>query len=551
MKRSLKGTLGLKRIKYGFLFSLLCVCLYACEEEAPIIRSIDPRIGMSGEILTIEGSGFGAEQHESYITIAGIPPTGSSYLTWQDDRITVKIPALGGFGLVYVHRDGKKSNPFLFSNRAAMPERVQNQVPGIAPHISSIKPESGSIGTLISIHGSGFGASRESSGVFFAWNAEPSPTAPEAAQEPEMVEVFEMEFGYELWSEREIRLRIPDGAVSGNILVETPWGSSTPVFFTITDKPGTKTFKEKRSYTIAYTVDIQVQEAEVPNTLYLWIPHPLSSASQRNVTLLARNREPFTEHYQGTTLFQLTDLAARTSARMSLSYLVDVYALETTLKSQSIRQTGDSPISAVYTLPSTLIPSDNPDIVAAAHAIIGNERNPYEKARKLYEWLIQEGGIQGTPLHNSALDALVQKQADAYSGALLFCALARAAAIPAIPVAGVLINRARISSPHYWAEFWIAGFGWIPLDPCLGAGAAPEGFDLHQEPAVYYFGNLDNQRIAFSRGQEVLSQMDPRGRITVRNRDYALQNLWEEAIGGIASYSSLWSDITITGMYIQ
>ncbi|MDR2798090.1 MAG: IPT/TIG domain-containing protein [Treponema sp.] len=551
MKSPLEGSIDLKRIWYGLFLPWCCLCLYACKKDVPFILSIDPQIGMSGDILTIEGSGFGAEQHESYITIAGIPPTGSSYLTWQDDRITVRIPALGGFGLVYVHRDGKKSNPLLFSNRAAMPDLVQNQVLGLAPQISSIKPESGSIGALISIQGSGFGASRERSGVFFTWNAEPSPTAPEVTQEPEVVEVFELEFGYELWSEREIRLRIPDGAVSGNILVQTPWGNSKPAFFTITGKPGTKTFKEKRSYTIAYTVDIQVQEAEAPNTLYLWIPHPVSSASQRKVTLLSRNREPFAEHYQGTTLFQLTDLVAHTSVRMSLSYLVDVYTLETTLKSQSIRQTGDSPIPTVYTLPSALIPSDNPEVVAVANAIIGRERNPYEKARRLYEWLIREGGIQGTPLHTSALDALAQKQADAYSGALLFCALARAAAIPAIPVAGVLINRARMSSPHYWAEFWIEGFGWIPLDPCLGAGVAPDDFNLHQEPEVYYFGNLDNQRITFSRGQEVLSQMDPRGRITVRNRDYALQNLWEEAIGGIASYSSLWSDITITGMYVQ
>jgi transglutaminase-like putative cysteine protease len=540
---------GLKRSWHVFFFSWFCVCLCACKEDAPFILSIDPRIGMSGDILTIEGSGFGAAQHESYITIAGIPPPGSSYLTWQDDRITVRIPALGGFGLVYVHRDGKKSNPLLFSNQAAMPELVQNQVFGVAPQINWVKPESGSIGALISIQGSGFGASREKSGVFFTWNAVPSPTAPEVMQEPELVEVFEMEFGYEFWSDREIRLRIPDGAVSGNILVRTPRGSSKPFFFTITGRPGTKTFKEKRSYTIAYTVDIQIQEAKAPNTLYLWIPRPLSSASQRNITLLSRNRDPFAEHYQGTTLFQLTDMAANTSARLSLSYLVDVYTLETSLNSRSLRQTGDSPIPSVYTLPSALIPSDNPEVVAVAKAIIGRERNPYEKARTLYEWLISE--LQWTPLHNSVLDALAYKQADAYAGTLLFCALARAVAIPAIPVAGLLINRARMSSRHYWAEFWIEGFGWIPVDPCLGAGAAPEDFNLHPEPGLYYFGNLDNQRITFSRGQEVLSQMDPRGRITVRNRDYALQNLWEEAIGGIESYSSLWSDITITGMYVQ
>jgi transglutaminase-like putative cysteine protease len=506
---------------------------------------------MSGEVLTIVGSKFGAERDASYITIAGIPPTTSSYLSWQDDRITLRIPEFGASGLVYVHREGMKSNPLLFSNRAAMPELVQNPNVGREPLISSVKPESGSIGSLITIQGSGFGASREKSGVFFTWNAEPSPGAPIETAEPEVVEVFEMEFGYELWSDREIRLRVPDGAVSGDLLVRTGRGTSKPVSFTVTGKPGTKTFKEKRSYTIAYTVDIQVQEAEVPNTLYLWVPHPVSSASQRQVTLLSRNREPFAENYQGTTLFQLTDLVAHTSVRISLSYVVDVYALETTLRSQSIRPAGDSPIPTVYTLPSGLIPSDNPAVAGAANDIVGRERNPYEKARKLYEWLINAGGIQKTPLHNSALEALAEKQADAYSGVLLFCALARAVAIPAIPVSGVLINRSRSSSRHYWAEFWIEGFGWIPVDPSLGAAAAPEDFNLPPDPGVYYFGNLDNQRIAFSRGQGSLSQMDPRGRITVRNRDYALQNLWEEAIGDLASYSSLWSDITITGMYIQ
>jgi hypothetical protein len=45
--------------------------------------------------------------------------------------------------------------------------------------------------------------------------------------------------------------------------------------------------------------------------------------------------------------------------------------------------------------------------------------------------------------------------------------------------------------------------------------------------------------------------MDPQGRVAVRDREYALQNLWEEAAAGLESYSSLWSDITINGVYVQ
>lgn len=538
----------------GLLFPIflsLLACFASCKKDAPVILSIDPPIGLLGEILTIQGKHFGDEQEESYITIADTPLTAASYLEWEDDHIRVRLPEFGRSGLIYVYRDGKKSNPRLFSNRATMPELAPERDRGLGPMISSVNPNTGSIGSLITIQGSGFGASRESSGVFFAWNAETAPSVPQAEVRSQSVEVFEDDFGYELWSDREIRIRVPDGAISGNLEVRTSQKNASPVFFTITGMPGTKTFKEKRSYTISYTVDIQVQEAQAPNTLYLWIPHPITSASQWIPEPPTRSREPFVEDYQGTTLFQLNDLKANTSMGTSLSYVIDVYTLETSLKSQLIRQNNDTPIHSVYTLPSGLIPSDNPTVVEQAKTIIGREQNLYERAQKLYEWLIQEGGIQKMPLHNGPVEALEEKQADSYSASLLFCALARAVGIPAIPVAGVLVNQSHRASRHYWAEFWIDGFGWIPLDPGLGAAAAPQDFNLPPEPKTYYFGNLDNQRIAFSRGLRSLSQMDPRGRIAVRNRDYALQNLWEEAVGGLESYSSLWSDITITGVYAQ
>jgi len=73
----------------------------------------------------------------------------------------------------------------------------------------------------------------------------------------------------------------------------------------------------------------------------------------------------------------------------------------------------------------------------------------------------------------------------------------------------------------------------------------------NRELANYYFGNLDNQRIAFSRGELVLLQIENRGRMVSHKQSYSLQNVWEEAVGGLESYSSLWGDITIGGIYIQ
>ena len=530
---------------------ILCMGLFsACTENAPEITSIYPSIGQMGEPLTILGSGFGHDRNESYVTIAGTPPTSSSYISWSDEKIVVRIPEFGDAGLVHVHRGRIRSNPVLFANQAALPERIRGDAnAGINPRISSIQPASGPIGTLITIQGSNFGSSRENSNVLFSWNANPSVTA--AAYPPNFVEVSLTEFGYEFWSDREIRVRVPDGAASGNLHVQTHRGTSLPLFFEITGKPGTKIFRDRRSYIFSYMVDLRVDNATTPNALYIWMPQPAVSASQRNLRLIDRNIEPFVENHRGTSLFKFTDIAAQTNMNIVLSYVVDVYAVETNITNLNpVRLNSPSPVGNIFTLASDLVPSDNSEIRALATRITGPERRPHAMARRIYDWLIASANIQAEPLSGGgALEALEEEMADSYRAALLFCALARASGIPALPVAGILINHLGAVTRHYWAEFWLDGFGWIPVDPALGAAAAPEDFILREDHAQFYFGNMDNQRVAFSRGEHSLSQMTPHGRTVHRIREYSLQNLWEEAAGGLESYSSLWSDVTITGMF--
>ncbi|MDR1444956.1 MAG: IPT/TIG domain-containing protein [Treponema sp.] len=536
-----------KRISLFLL--LLPAILLSCEKKIPVIHSLDPSIGMLGEQLNILGECFGDERGESYVSIAGIAPTGSSYVRWEDTRITLRLPEFGDSGLVRVHVGDKRSNALLFSNRITMPAPVEGEDFGIGPQIGAVEPGSAPIGALVSITGSGFGSSREQSGVFFSWDAEAVPGTPADNRSPGFIGAFEGDHGYDLWTDREIRVRVPDGAVSGNVEIRTPRGVSRPVFFEVSGKPGTKTFRNKRSYTFSYPVQIRIQDASGPNTLYLWVPRPAVSASQRNPELLSRGIESFVEDYRGTNLFRLEDLAAGSTVSLDQVWLVEVYAQETNLRYQQIRQDTSSPIYAANTQATALIPADDGRITALGGQIYGRERNPYLKARQIYEWLVNGGNISGGRAEaGGVLEALEQGRFDSYTASLLFCALARSGGVPALPVSGVLIGRGQ-TAKHYWAEFWIDGFGWVPLDPALGAGAAPGDFELREDAKSWYFGNLDNQRIAFSRGQNPLSPMDPRGRTVVRDRE--LQNLWEEAVGGLRSYSSLWGDVTITGVYAR
>jgi len=556
------------------LITLAGVFLISCGSETPVISSIDPKIGRMGEIITLKGDNFGEFLDDSYVTIAGVSPTNSSYQIWQNDLIIVRVPELGESGLVYVHAGGKKSNGVLFSNSAYVPRPADGEEIGLEPRIISVSPQTGVPGALLTITGNNFGLSRDNSGVFFSWDYDSGSFNPYAVREPEFIEVSEIEAGYEYWSQREIRVRLPDGAVSGNFEARTSHGRSRPYFLDVTGKPGTKIIKDKRVYTINYSVDIRVLEATRPNTLYLWIPKPVVSPSQRNITLISRTAEPILENHRGVSLYKIDNMVTGTNQSVNLSFGVEIYSVETNIRPQSIRQE-NTPLSAAHTGSTALIPSGDARIRSAAGLITGRETNPYLKARLIYDWITANMRITGPQRASPDLfTALEERTADTLTAALLFTAMARAAGVPCIPVAGVLIDSGSQTIRHYWAEFWIDGFGWLPVDPAMGAGVTPASElmtrtdayggetpsqndnDLSDERSAfdytnYYFGNIDNQRIAFSRGDLTLTQMESRGRVVSHSQSYSLQNIWEEAAGGLESYTSLWGDITISGVYIQ
>ena len=95
---------------------------------------------------------------------------------------------------------------------------------------------------------------------------------------------------------------------------------------------------------------------------------------------------------------------------------------------------------------------------------------------------------------------LVKRKAASRNYALIATALFRAAGIPAVPVAGLLVGDEGQGIPHFWMEYYLPAVGWIPYDPVLVYGAVPEGFTPPFIGPALYFGALDNRHIAVSRG---------------------------------------------------
>lgn len=503
-----------------------------------------------GELITITGTGFGQKRGFNTVSIAGNEPTSSSYEYWSDTSIRVRTPLFGDSGLVFVNVGKKKSNSALFTKRDSIPILVNRKEGEELPTIAKFSPAKPSPGSLLIITGKNLGETRGSGAVSFTWAAEEGRHNASVQQKRTSIEALAEEYAYELWSDREIRVRVPESAKSGPVIIRNRNGAqSKSSWLEIDNRLGSRNYKDKRSYSFSYSVNFQIHRASKPNRLSLWMPSPIVSNSQNANQILNRSLEPIAETNQGYSLYQFDNLSTGNNQTILVQRAIDVWAVETKVNTDLLRKTKSSPLLTTWTLANDFIPADNPELIALANEIAGKAKNDWLRAKAIYDWILSDLFISSSNENTSVLEDVQRRQSDPCNAALIFCTLARALDIPAVPIAGFLIARNRDSRPHWWAEFWLDDFGWVPVDPSMGSGTIPPHFVNKDQIREYYFGNMDSQRIAFSRGVGQLPVLDRKAKTASRQKAYALQNIWEEALGNLEAYSTLWSELSVSGIY--
>ena len=136
----------------------------------------------------------------------------------------------------------------------------------------------------------------------------------------------------------------------------------------------------------------------------------------------------------------------------------------------------------------------------------------------------------------TVLSMLENKTGSPYDVSLLFSTLCRASDIPCMPISGVITDEDK-TYLHWWAEFYIDAYGWVPVD--IGMALDVPFESKIENRRTYYFGNLDGNRISFSHGEKEILPMTADGKIYSRERNFALQSFWEEALN-INSYTCFW-----------
>lgn len=132
------------------------------------------------------------------------------------------------------------------------------------------------------------------------------------------------------------------------------------------------------------------------------------------------------------------------------------------------------------------------DVIKTANEIIRDQGSYIGKAKVIYDWVINNINYVETVEKRNVARVFQSKQGNAREISFLYIALLRSVDIPARIVAGVYGEEGRKQNFHTWAEFYLEGVGWVPVD-C----------------SKKMFSELDSNRIIFSKGENILLERGP------------------------------------------
>ena len=240
------------------------------------------------------------------------------------------------------------------------------------------------------------------------------------------------------------------------------------------------------------------------------MPLPREWDTQRDVSIVSLEPEPtdvFTEPVNGNrVVFWEVDLQQGQAHTFAEEFEISLLGTRWQIDEHNIGVYDLSgPAVQTYLAPTEFIQSNHPEVRQAANSIVGEEANPYRKARLIFDFVVAH--MKGSSPEDDALTALRTGRGECGAHAHLFVALCRAAGVPARPVTGLAGFRQgewlwpEGVGTHMWAEFYLQNYGWIPVD-------------TNDARLGSHYGSSFADRLILSKGSDIdLGHGSPEGRI--------------------------------------
>jgi len=262
--------------------------------------------------------------------------------------------------------------------------------------------------------------------------------------------------------------------------------------------------QESRHFTFHYA--FTVKNLDAGKRVRIWIPAAHSDAYQEVRVVSAKGDVPLKKTHESKfgneVYFAETDKAQSElhfdieydvvrHERLALTALPHVVAASLSGKERK------EDLQPDVLVPTTGVPAD------LAAQVTQGKTQPLDKARAIYDYVFATlrydktgtGWGRGDVLY--ACDAKKGNCTDFHS---LFIAMARSQGIPARFEIGFPLppdkHSAEIAGYHCWADFYVEGKGWIPVD-------ISEAWK-HPEKKDYFFGAHDVNRVQFTMGRDLI-----------------------------------------------
>ncbi len=293
-------------------------------------------------------------------------------------------------------------------------------------------------------------------------------------------------------------------------------------------------YRNPRVYNVDYSFELIPDPAKIDRSkdLKLWLPIPREWDSQKAVNIISVQPPPHAEYedpeYGNRMLFwDFGNEPEKASYKVNIKFRLESYEVHEEVDHEQIGPYDKtSKECALYTRSEHTI-CITPKIKQMAQGAIGDEKNPYLQAERIFKFVRKkvrykmhrlERGVGTEVLLNFPIKDEKAGE-EYYEGACgqqsaLFIALCRVVGIPARAVVGFVGWRPSIKEedlkiflprelnlsperlagtqhylaamPHVWAEFYIPDYGWVPVDV---TGRS--------------FGHLGNNRVIMSKGCDV------------------------------------------------
>jgi len=273
----------------------------------------------------------------------------------------------------------------------------------------------------------------------------------------------------------------------------------------------------QRSFSFTYQVHVPANADG--KSSHLWIPLPQNDAFQSVSDLKIESSVPHSAgrdpQYQNP-FAVFTPSAAQSAAGYDVTLLFNATRREHAvnihahvLESASAVTPPSDPLLKRYLEPDKLVPLTGA-IAELSRQQTAGDTTQLQKARHIYDYVVAtmrydktgEGWGRG-----DAVWACTSKHGNCTDFHSLFIGMMRSAGIPARFEIGFPLPEGKtegdISGYHCWAEFYLNGVGWIPVD-------ASEAW---KNPAKrdYFFGAHDDNRVFFTYGRDLVLSPDQKG----------------------------------------